>query len=678
MRFHHLRRCKGGRVSKEKRSQLREFSRSKTLAFGRSQSGRPEPFEGPVHAYRNYAASLESTPVDLSWVNLTHSQLVDSSRLLLDGSFLSSNSSARVPSNDTARSPPKSERSPSGKQSSSPNSIRYKISSPTELLSTTNMLSYNAPDIPFSGSSSTSGKMPIVMDEPPYHQRMMQEANSKDEPRKRFSTLSFLREQLGNKSYPEIYLNHINAVLRYSSSNSWRSSWISLSSRASSLLSKRDSMKKLHQRFGEEEPLNSSQDTYIALNEEEVWNQLVNEDSVGPDSISVPSYHSISPLNRNCCSKQILSLDSGYGACKKCGFSPDHHRAIQFGRWPYTNLSFNNKVDFYGNTPLHAAAAAVKQDEFWKIRYMIERGADVNVCNSSGETFLHFLCQSGPLGMKDIDDFLDILRSLLRLNFPFSKRDYHGRTILHNLFQFMREWKVIYGNAILFDFFSLIKPELKAVDNAGNELWETLYNISKKEKYKKSLDSLASQLDLALFHTAQYQSRLAGKTREEMYLWMSQVRGTEGLTWIDTEGDTLLAGLLKSQQSGTTDSNGRFLRSIIESIIEDGADIHMRDRNGDTALALAAKNGFRLVVLFLLEKGANVHSRDYRGSGILSQLERRMALAANNTHLWASMWSCHLALVDAGAMSNPTDRDEWMLAPSAREDQGMGVSCHAF
>jgi len=105
----------------------------------------------------------------------------------------------------------------------------------------------------------------------------------------------------------------------------------------------------------------------------------------------------------------------------------------------------------------------------------------------------------------------------------------------------------------------------------------------------------------------------------------------------------------------------------------------MRDRNGDTALALAAKNGFRLVVLFLLEKGANVHSRDYRGSGILSQLERRIALAADNTHLWASMWSCHLALVDAGAKSNPADRDQWMLALWARrDDQDMGVSCHAF
>lgn len=123
---------------------------------------------------------------------------------------------------------------------------------------------------------------------------------------------------------------------------------------------------KRRQRFGEEAPTGSGQDANITLNEE-VWNQLVNEDSVGPDSISVPSYHSISPLHRNCCSKPIPSLDSAYGACENCGFSPERHRAIQFGRLSYTDLSFINKVDFYGNMPLHAAAAAVKPDEFWKI-----------------------------------------------------------------------------------------------------------------------------------------------------------------------------------------------------------------------------------------------------------------------------------------------------------------------
>ncbi|PMD32026.1 ankyrin [Hyaloscypha variabilis F] len=677
-RFYCLRRCKRGRISKERRSQLRELSLSKTLAFGKPQSGRLESFEGPVHAYRNYAASLESTPVDLSWVDLTDSQPVDPSRLLLDGSLLSSDSSAQVPSNYSMRSPPKSERSPLGKQESSPGSIRYKISSPTMLLSSTSMLSYNAPDIPFSGSSSTSGKMPIVMDEIPSHRRMMQETNSRDEPRKRFSTLSFLREQLGDKSYPEVYLKHINSVLRYSSSNSWRSSWTTLSSRASSLLSKRDSTMKHHQRFGEEAPPpGSGQDANITLNEEEVWNQLVSEDSVAPNSIPVPSYHSISPLNRNCCSNPNSLLDIAYEACENCGFSPGHHHAIQFGALSYPGLSFISKVDFYGNTPLHAAAAAVKYEDFWKINHMIDRGADVNVCNSSGETFLHFLCQKGPRGTNDIDTFLEILRSLQRLNFSFSKRDYHGRTILHNLFRFMRERGVTYGIPILFGFFSLIKPDLAAADNAGNRLWETLHDITREKgkKYNEDLTSLTSQFSLAHFHIYPYQSKLANKTREEISVWTAQVLFTEGFTWIDSEGDTLLTALLKFQQPGTADSNDHFLRSTIKSIIEDGADIHMRDRNGDTALSLAAKGGFRLVVLFLLEKGANVHSRDYRGMGILSQLERRIALAADNANLWASIYSCYLALVDAGAKSNPTDRDEWMLAPLTREgDQDVGRS----
>jgi len=364
---------------------------------------------------------------------------------------------------------------------------------------------------------------------------------------------------------------------------------------------------------------------------------------VGPDSISVPPYHSISPLNRNCFSKPIPSLDSAYGACEKCGFTPEHCRAIQFGRLSYTDLSFINKVDFYENTPLHSAAAAVKQDEFWKIKYMIDRGADVKICNSSGETFLHFLCQKGPMGMKDIGDFLEILRSLSRLNFPFSKRDYHGRTILHNLVRFMKEWKVTYGISILFDFFSLLKPELMAMDNAANELLEALYERGKNEKiknfkkYKKELNSLTTKFNAASSYPPRYQSTLVGKTRQQMYIWMAEIQATQGFTWIDTEGDTVLTALLKSGRSPTTNLDDDFFRSIVESMIEDGADIHMRDRNGNTALALAAKSGFRLVVLLLLEKGANFHSRDYRGTGILSQLERSMSLAADSMHLWASI-----------------------------------------
>jgi hypothetical protein len=185
-----------------------------------------------------------------------------------------------------------------------------------------------------------------------------------------------------------------------------------------------------------------------------------------------------------------------------------------------------------------------------------------------------------------------------------------------------------------------------------------------------------------------YQSDLGGRvtipgqmTNEDFYGWLGDLTLVPGMTekeatermpenihrrlfWIDDLGDTPLTSLLKSPLAVTIPADS-FLK-YVKCMLKFGAEIHIRDRNGDTALAIAARLGIHSVVTLLLEEGANVHSRDYLGVGILSQTERSMHLAAGDEKLWAMIWSCRITLIDAGAKEEPTDQDEWMLPLSTR------------
>jgi len=91
-----------------------------------------------------------------------------------------------------------------------------------------------------------------------------------------------------------------------------------------------------------------------------------------------------------------------------------------------------------------------------------------------------------------------------------------------------------------------------------------------------------------------------------------------------------------------------------------GAQIHMRDRNGDTALAIAAVRGFRPAATTLLAAGANVHSRDFSGLGILGQTFKVLNRAKKEDEkLYAKVLSCFVLLTDSNAIEEPTELDEW-------------------
>jgi hypothetical protein len=128
--------------------------------------------------------------------------------------------------------------------------------------------------------------------------------------------------------------------------------------------------------------------------------------------------------------------------------------------------------------------------------------------------------------------------------------------------------------------------------------------------------------------------------------------------WVGLVGDSPLIAILKTW---SCDRDGFELNGIIKELIAKGVQIHMRDRNGDTALAIATVRGFRPIAVTLLAGGANVHSRDFTGAGILFKGTEAMkkAILEVREEQYAMIMSRLALLVEAGAVSNPTGVDEW-------------------
>jgi ankyrin repeat protein len=394
----------------------------------------------------------------------------------------------------------------------------------------------------------------------------------------------------------------------------------------------------------------------ITVEEQKIWDELIDEGRLEPQIPLRPEYLSVSLLNRLCCSRLV----SPSAICVICGFTPQHRQAIESSSISLVdagNPPFKNRGDFYDNTPLHCAAASVCDGEFWKIRNIIRQGVDVCRYNTFRETFLHILCRKGPRTLKDTDDFLLLLTDLSKVGFPFLRQDYHGRTILHVLLQ--HSYNYVYDVLVLRQMFWITNPNLNSRDNSGLSIKDHLEAF-------RVLHSKESCLQLAAliaphctsFSDSIHFHEIENRSEAEIDLGNSLKEGRFPycLTWIDSAGDTPLASLLKNWRN---DSNDTILWDAVNKLLKSGAVIEMRDRNGDTALAIAARRGFRSIVLLLLEADANVHARSYQGVGILKQVEEAMALVADDSRLWARTCSCYVALSDAGAISSPSDNDEW-------------------
>jgi ankyrin repeat protein len=311
------------------------------------------------------------------------------------------------------------------------------------------------------------------------------------------------------------------------------------------------------------------------------------------------------------------------------------------------------------------------------IRRMIWPGAYVSQVNTFGETFLHILCRNGPRATSDVEHFLSMLEDLYRTNFPFSKCDYHGRTILHILFQNSKGRGDIYSSDILQRIFRIMKPNLNMRDNAGFRVRDYLKESRSGKEYDEEVASLITSYCFPCHSPRSLTGRISLSHFFEY--WFEDNTNPQFIASINEAGDSPLIAMLKCWEAKANtwvDMDFNF-KILAEKMIHSGAIIHMRDRNGETGLTIAARCGFRQVVTLLLEHGTNVHSRNYRGVGILKQIEQALdqAREAKDEALWSRIWSCRIALVDARAILDPSDQDEWM-SPEAASVKSLAKMPH--
>ena len=493
------------------------------------------------------------------------------------------------------------------------------------------------------------------------------------------SILSLKRRFANAHSAP--YIEHIASVLRYSSSNSWRSSLISLSSFASSRhLVDQDEIAKNGQTFkdiGQDRTIGLQDSTpQLAKEEQVIWDELIDESQLISPFHTFYKKLSSFLLTRPCCGPRFgskkpnknLTMQPEGLPCLECGFSVEHYfakfseplvcgwEALNWNRVLEGNV---NVSDYFGNTPLHYLASS-RTVTLPKIFSLIGRGACIRATNNLGQTFMHVLNLQGVLELRQI---IELIEHLNDLGFPFAQRDYVGRTSIYNLLELFCRLHPMYK--LTHKAFVLLEPDLNTVDSGGRsveDLWDGFpkhYIAYLSKTASQYTNPLTTHIDfLQMFSTA-------GQFKWHQNMTISHSWTVDLVKWVDRNGDTLLSAILKNWPWYVDDL---ILQQFVRRLLSLGSELHMRDRRGDTALAIAARRGFRAAVICLLRAGSNIHTRDYYGKGILRQARNCLLQARKeeNDRLYAGILSCMTALVDAGAKKNPTDNDEWMT-PRGRE-----------
>jgi ankyrin repeat protein len=306
--------------------------------------------------------------------------------------------------------------------------------------------------------------------------------------------------------------------------------------------------------------------------------------------------------------------------------------------WPH----LLNQGDYFNNRPLHFAAASKNPSGEQMIK-MIQGGGDVASINTNGATFVHVLFKR--VEPEQLPLFLSLFRYLASVDFNFSCRDYHGRTPWHMLFQ--RDLNLNENSAVILEhILHLLKPDIDCVDNFGFSIRS--YAVKKQLNFA-SFPGFPSYLFQELFltpekNTVDFRSLLA-EASPNWHACIEEILANGQAAWIDNNGDTALIALVKTWNY---DHDERLLADCIQRIVSQGAEVHMRDRVGDTALAVAMRRGLRPAVTTLFSLGASLYSRNYQKVGILKQANRSLLQAAyvGADGLHSMIWSCIVFFTD--------------------------------
>jgi len=126
----------------------------------------------------------------------------------------------------------------------------------------------------------------------------------------------------------------------------------------------------------------------------------------------------------------------------------------------------------------------------------------------------------------------------------------------------------------------------------------------------------------------------------------------------DKKGNTVLMAFITHLQDGEDDKT---LTRLLNYIIQNDANIHWRNRDGESALHIAVRLGRKVATRVLLTNGANVHARNTDAKGILAVGEAHYLRAKKDPPLYASIMACMALCIQYGAVARPTLVQEWSI-----------------
>lgn len=426
--------------------------------------------------------------------------------------------------------------------------------------------------------------------------------------------------------------SHVESVL--SMTNSWRSSLVYAMSIASS-----------------QDPL--TRDECLS------WDALVDESKF----VSKPGNHleleAKSLRTRPCCEFFENDLEKR-SKCDICGFSEMHHLAR-------TSLSDDgglidgSVIDRFGNTPLHHAAAA---GNTVRILQLISSAGQAQ--NTSGETYLHVLW----LGVNErFSEYIDILTKASSLGFDFSIRDYIGDTAAVKLRKAVLSWRL--GFPQQWEISQVMKrPEdISSPTNVTELEARSVLSLTPPEPPSELSgcrvpDYFGSPVTPVPDYYRSPVTPVKEQKKQGFPLNVLNIRRDKSAEvesmGIDLRGDTILISTLKNWS--VSPKSSRQLEKIIRQ-----DQVHMRDRRGYTALAIAVRYGLRDAASLLLKHGANPNTRSYEKTSVVEHAAQCMAQAQmqENERLYAKILSCMVLLADYGGKAKVTVYDEFTVPRSS-------------
>lgn len=377
--------------------------------------------------------------------------------------------------------------------------------------------------------------------------------------------------------------------------------------------------------------------------------------------------------------------------------------------------------DSFGNTILHLLATRAPMNylfEYLQSEYCI---GVLNAKNTAGQTFLHVLGDFWLHNSQALVQLLDLLATkeyAQGLKFDLSAADHYGRTWFHMLFSAdvspstMQLVLERYRSHLKFsrDAFGWVLPSEQDYDAASQSQEDTQpMDIDEIDSTKLEDSRFLENVRLAMsqpriedgagrngLHCLAAASLSVKSLMDKTNPSPQSAAGRQGRRSrpaedvVDSSENrlalrlSLAEGLLEADVEpnhydhyGNTPlmvfcaelpEDGDYKRGpmILELLLKYGANIHARNRAGETALHIAARCGRKLAVKTLIKNGANPHARDAAGRSVLALLDDKMQGCTDDSIVNYSHYeACRAHLSGQGfAVQEPTVMQEWGLKQS--------------